>query len=208
MLLCSFSCHLTNTSRCVALNGDSSLRSRHMHLRKRIQRQISKIGRANVWKTKYSLNIMTDEFNTPLKDIVIEPLRSENVDVEKEGLRTEVGDLRQRLQKMEEELAKTAEERDRERENAIHLTEKGEFLCHHIDALESEVQEKNQENHDLKQSNDELLQRQDKENKPLGRKKFTELGKDAISKTRTSYRDTFVTPINQYGERRGMVVVR
>ena len=197
--------HLTHSLRCLELNGDPSLRRRHMLLRKRIQRQIRKIGQANVWKTKYGLNIMPDEFNAPLDEIVIEPRKPE-VDDEKENLRTQVGDLRRRLEKMEEELGKTTEERDRERENAVQLGERGEFLCHHINALESEVLEKNGKNDALKESNYELLRQQEKANKPLGRKMFAELGKDAISKTRTSYQETFVDPINQYGERRGMVV--
>ena len=45
-----------------------------------------------------------------------------------------------------------------------------------------------------------------KQSKPLGRKKFTDLSDDAVKKTRTSYKETFVDKMNQYGENRGLVV--
>ena len=180
-----------------------------MVLRKRINHlSRSGNGRKGAWKATYRLNVMPGEFNAEISDIQIEK-EPEKIDEEKEILRTQVGDLQQSMAAMQEELAKRTEERDREHDNAVCLCEGNAFLSSHISAMEAEMREKEVENIKLKESNIDLQQQQrqnQKESKPLGRKKFSELGSDAISLTRASYRETFVDPVNRYGENRGLVV--
>ena len=186
------------------------MRRRFMNLRKRITQLSRKNGREKTLNRAFNLNVMYDEFNTALDEIMIREGHEDDaeIDPEKENLRSQVGDLQQSLERMQEELSKTTDERDQERSNAADFCQRSKFLENHIHALETEMQEKLHENDTLKKSNADLQRQLQQENKPLGKKKFSELGPDAISKTRSSYREAFVNRVNHYGENRNLVVER
>ena len=87
---------------------------------------------------------MQGEFNTDLMEIAIEN-GGEEIDEEKESLRTQVGDLQRNLEIVRMQLAKSEEDRNLEHDTAVHLREHSQFLLNHVNALEAEVSEKNRD---------------------------------------------------------------
>ena len=137
-------------------------------------------------------------------------------------MRTHIGDLQRDLQTMERELKQVTEEKD----NAIKAKEKesrkariceqrNKALSNQIVALESDVAAKDsqitnslQENQQLRLSNQELQQQQKQASKPLGYKRLSECGPDAITKTRRAYREKYGEDVNKYGQNRGLTLDR
>ena len=79
-------------------------------------------------------------------------------------------------------------------------------LSNQTRALAAEIESVRQENTRLAGEKEVLMQNQRKEIQPLGRKHITDLGPDAISKTKASIKSTFFNDINVYGKNRGIEV--
>ena len=147
------------------------------------------------------LNIFPGEFVGDLDQVEFDDPPLYERDSEKQALRSQVGDLEQRLAVMQQQLMENQDDRNE-------LTQRNQFLCRHMQALESEVVETRQENDILKQKNSELEKEKEKTSKKqvLGRKKLVDLGPDAVARTKASYREKVANEINSFGENRGLVV--
>lgn len=149
---------------------------------------------------------MAGEFNTSIGEIVITVDKSGEEDEELLHLRAKNQDLLDNLERTQLELAKISEERNSAFQSASDSREREILYGHHINALETKVRELQQEVHHQNAVNEQQQQQQQqKPNKPLGKKKFTDLSKDGVAKTKASYREAFMDQINQFGENRELV---
>ena len=115
-------------------------------------------------------------------------------------------DLKQSLATAERELKKREDETSTLRNVNVDLVDRNIFLRNHVNALEQEVQEAQQENGSMKEEMAKRDREEKERNKVLGRKQFSECSKDTIDKTRAAYRQHIVEGVNNYGENRGLTL--
>ena len=166
----------------------------------------------------FRLNIFPNEFEAEPESVIIDFEFDRNTKTR--NLRTQIGDLQRDLQTMERELKQVSEEKEnavkakeKESRKARICEQKNKALSNQIVTLESEAAAKDtqitnslQENQQLRLSNQELQQQQKQALKPLGYKRLSECGPDAITKTRHAYREKYKEDVNNYGQNRGLTL--
>ena len=88
------------------------------------------------------------------------------------------------------------------------LSEKKQFLAGRANGLEAELRE-NRQALQLLDEQKAALERQAAKSKPeqtLARKKFADLGVDAVNKTKAAYKQKIFDDVNSFGKNRGLVV--
>ena len=197
------------TYRNLGLKVESSrpLRNRFHALRRSIARAKTK-KRAKLLATIHNLNILPDECDADVESLVWDAPPEKNPEIRE--LRTQVGDLQRNLSIAERELKKQDETIVQLQSESYNAAAHVAFLTSHNKALDAEVVECRQEVSELKsqikQYKAESLKEEKSRNQVLGRKKFSDLGKDAVCKTRAAYRQRVVEEVNKFGANRGLVV--
>ena len=201
--------------RRLGLRKSKPLRKRYLILRRRI---LKKQRWAKTRREIFQLNILPDELDADVSSITIEEECER--DPQRRQLRTQVEDLQQGLQTMQKELEKCADEREsvvKERESILKereeerlrakdCAERNIFLTNHITAMETEVAERQREVDRLQTDNQQLQREKEQSAKPLGQKRLSECGPDAVTKTKQAYRKQWGDKIDKFGEKRGLVL--
>ena len=182
---------MRQTSRKLQLNldgriKDSPLRKRLGILRANVRR--ARRTKKTSWKkTFFQLNVFPGEYNSGVEISFDE---AETGDVRQ--LKTHVSNLELQLEQMRAKLALSEESRQEKETTNTCLAESNAFLTQRLSAVEKEADTSHVENDQLKaQVNELTAAKKAEENdgpKILGRKRLSEIGPDAVKKTKLAYK--------------------